>query len=173
MPASRATSIQLDGDLDPARFAYLTPTADDRPASLGRLVQLARMLGDQAGGWEHLVRFDPIRRWRHRLQLDEPDGYQAWLLSWLPGQGTELHDHGGAPAVFSVLAGQLAESSVSPFDGRPRSQLVEAGQLRYWAPRHLRQLSNAGSAPAVSLHVYQVDGSEFGINQVGEMSRFQ
>ena len=138
-----------------------------------RVVGLGRTRSERSAGWDQLIRFDPIQRWRYRLELDEPDGYQAWLLSWLPGQGTELHDHGAAPAVFTVLRGQLEECATSPFDGRPRRQLVVAGQLRYWAPRHLRQLSNPGSAPAVSLHVQQVDGPESAITQVGEMSQFQ
>ena len=32
-----------------------------------------------------------------------------WLLSWLPGQGTGLHDHGGSAGAFAVVRGTLHE----------------------------------------------------------------
>lgn len=160
MPATRTTpSTRLDGDLDPSRFANLTPDPAGHAPSLGRLIELARRLAARAEEWEDLVRFDPVERWRHRLRLDRPDGYQAWLLSWLPGQGTGAHDHGSAPAVFVVLRGGLEELAVSPFDGRTRRQQVGAGQLRYWAPRHVRELTNRDPVAAISLHVYRMDGS--------------
>lgn len=36
-------------------------------------------------------------------------GYEAWLLSWLPGQGSGPHDHGRSSCVLTVLAGTLTE----------------------------------------------------------------
>ena len=41
-----------------------------------------------------LVRFASPARWWARLALTEE--VELWLLSWLPGQRTEPHDHGGA-----------------------------------------------------------------------------
>jgi len=169
VPAS-TTPARLDGDLDPSRFAYLTPDPAGHAPSLGCLIQHARTLAARAADWAELIRFDPVRRWRHRLDLDPaelPAPYQAWLLSWLPGQGTGAHDHGSAPAVFVVLCGRLDETAVSALRGRARHQSIGPGQLRYWAPRHVRELTNHESAAAVSLHVYRLDGAN---NPAGEMS---
>lgn len=34
-------------------------------------------------------------RWRQRIYRDRR--MDVWLISWLPEQGTQLHDHGGSP----------------------------------------------------------------------------
>ncbi|MET0415887.1 MAG: cysteine dioxygenase, partial [Actinoplanes sp.] len=50
--------------------------------------------------WPVAPRFNPSERWYHRLALT--DDHEVWLLTWLPGQGTELHDHGGSAGAFHV-----------------------------------------------------------------------
>ena len=52
--------------------------------------------------------FDPNRRWHQRLHHDQQ--VDVWLLSWLPAQGTALHDHGGSGGAFAVVGGELAEA---------------------------------------------------------------
>ena len=46
-------------------------------------------------------------------------GAQVWLLSWLPQQGTPLHDHGTSAGAFSVVRGTLTERVLA--SGRTRS----------------------------------------------------
>ena len=74
-----------------------------------------------------------------------------WLLSWLPGQGTPPHDHGGAAGAFTVLVGELAETYRYP-SGPIRNQLhTRAAGLGFGAGRaHLVQ--NLGPAKAASVH---------------------
>ncbi len=40
-------------------------------------------------------------------------GAQVWLLSWLPEQGTPLHDHGTSAGAFTVVRGTLTERVVA------------------------------------------------------------
>src|SRR5213075_806411 len=54
------------------------------------------------------VRFASPQRWWSRLALTEE--VEVWLLSWLPGQHTAPHDHGGASGAFTVALGQLSET---------------------------------------------------------------
>ena len=51
-----------------------------------------------AADWPFAPRFDPTQRWYQRLAT--ADDHEAWVLTWLPGQGTDLHDHGGGGASF-------------------------------------------------------------------------
>lgn len=51
---------------------------------------------------------DPSARWWTRIWHD-PD-VDVWLLSWLPGHTTELHDHGDSAAAFTVVRGALTET---------------------------------------------------------------
>src|SRR2546423_15641277 len=66
-------------------------------------------------------RFDPHERWYTRLVA--ADDHEAWLLTWHPGQGTDLHDPGGSAGAFPVLAG--------PLPGQPvRVRLMDRGYSR-------------------------------------------
>ena len=46
-------------------------------------------------------------RWFTRLHAD--DELDVWLIRWVPGHTTELHDHGGSLGALTVLSGGLHE----------------------------------------------------------------
>jgi predicted metal-dependent enzyme (double-stranded beta helix superfamily) len=107
--------------------------------------------------WERLVRWDATSRYYTRLAAESD--YEAWLLTWLPGQSTDWHDHGGSAGAFVVLQGVLTErrAVVSP-DAPPRivlsAQQYAAEALRPFGAKHIHRVANDGLAPAISLHVY-------------------
>ncbi|MEO8275902.1 MAG: cysteine dioxygenase family protein [Thermoanaerobaculia bacterium] len=45
---------------------------------------------------------------RRLLHRDDERGYNAIVMTWGPGQGTALHDHGGIWCVEGVVAGEMA-----------------------------------------------------------------
>jgi hypothetical protein len=49
------------------------------------LEQLARDIADRPELWDHLVRVDAERR--HYELIHEDESVDAWVLSWMPGQG--------------------------------------------------------------------------------------
>jgi predicted metal-dependent enzyme (double-stranded beta helix superfamily) len=103
--------------------------------------------------WAVAPRFNPLDRWYHRL-AEEAD-HEVWLLTWLPGQGTEIHDHGGSAGAFHVVSGSLTEDTV--IEGRPpRSVARELGEGagRRFGTRHIHRITNRSGRPAVSVHVY-------------------
>jgi predicted metal-dependent enzyme (double-stranded beta helix superfamily) len=57
--------------------------------------------------WLTRVRLNPSGRWYERIHLD--DSHEVWVISWLPGQATGFHDHGGSAGAFTVVWGTLAE----------------------------------------------------------------
>ncbi|WP_130340666.1 cysteine dioxygenase [Micromonospora kangleipakensis] len=101
--------------------------------------------------WPVPLRFDRAQRWYARLAA-RPD-HEVWALSWLPGQGTDLHDHGGSSGAFLVVAGTLTEETVS--GGRLRPRRLAAGAGRRFGARHVHVVTNRGDQPAVSVHVYR------------------
>jgi hypothetical protein len=130
---------------------------------------IAVALAVRADIWEPLVRFREESRWTALLDpellagaLDpslhgELADAQVWLLSWLPGQGTPLHDHGRSAGAFAVARGSLTERVVATGGaGRPRELRNEltAGRLRYFGPHYVHQVTNTAAEPAVSVHVY-------------------
>ena len=131
-----------------------------RTSSLG---DLATQLAGRTDLWEPLVRYDDRTRYYTRL-LAEP-GYEAWLLSWLPGQGTLWHDHGGSAGAFVTLRGTLTERhAVALGDGTariaPSPRRLSAGTVRPFGRQHIHQVTNDDLLPAVSLHVYAPSLSE-------------
>ncbi len=121
------------------------------------LAQIAIRLADQESLWLPLVEYDPVSRYYARLAA-EPD-FEAWLLTWVPGQGTEWHDHGGSAGAFVTLRGTLTEqhATVAP-DQAPRidpiARDLTAGSLRPFGTKHIHRVTNNAVEPAVSLHVY-------------------
>src|SRR6476469_3335744 len=80
---------------------------------------VALRLGANRSLWEGLVRYDATSRYYARLAAEHD--YEAWLLTWLPGQGTEWHDHGGSAGAFVILQGILTEErAIVRSDGPPR-----------------------------------------------------
>ncbi|WP_053721849.1 cysteine dioxygenase [Saccharothrix sp. NRRL B-16348] len=98
-----------------------------------------------------ILRFDTDRRWWARLGLTE--GVELWLLSWLPGQGTEPHDHGGASGSFTVLTGELAEDYRYP-GGPIRSAPRPVGSALGFGAGRAHRVVNQGTIGAASVHAY-------------------
>ena len=132
-----------------------------RHAALGhtRLYQLAGQLADRTDLWRPHVRFAHESRWSVRVAVTSE--YEAWLLTWLPGQSTGLHDHGGSAGAFAVLEGTVEESTLAPAYSprltRPAAlvhRTLPAGRVRAFGADYVHDVTNTGRVPAVSLHVY-------------------
>lgn len=107
---------------------------------------LARSIAEDRAQWAPLVRYDATTRWYHRLRTGP--GYEVWLLSWVPGQGSGLHDHGPSSGVLTVLDGELTERTART------DRSLTAGAQRVFAPGYVHEVVNDSLEPAVSLHVY-------------------
>lgn len=120
------------------------------------LLAIAQRYANRPDQWPVTPQFDPDQRWYHLIS-DDPY-VQVWLLSWLPGQSTGMHDHGGSSGAFVVVQGTLWEHTTTARRPGDPARLVErtvpAGQGRSFGPNYIHQVTNAGSEPAVSLHVY-------------------
>jgi Cysteine dioxygenase type I len=97
-------------------------------------------------------------RWFVRLHGDAE--VDIWLISWVPGACTELHDHGGSLGALTLLSGSLDEFR---WDGkRLRQRRLEAGDQAafplgwvhdvVWAPSAAAVPPPA--SPTLSVHAY-------------------
>ncbi|MEV7071089.1 cysteine dioxygenase family protein [Streptomyces sp. NPDC093990] len=136
--------LQIAGDL--LEVPHLLQSPREHPATVAEFAGLARSIAADRSQWAHLVRFDATSRWYHRLRTGP--GYEVWLLSWVPGQGSGLHDHGRSAGVLTVLEGALTERTE-----RGKRSLA-AGAQRVFAPGYAHEVVNDALEPAVSLHVY-------------------
>jgi predicted metal-dependent enzyme (double-stranded beta helix superfamily) len=130
-----------------------TSTASARPrADIADPRRLAADLASRDHLWRDHVRFG---RPRHYVRLLTGTGWEAWLLTWLPGQATGLHDHGGSAGAFAVLDGVLDETLLVHDRDRMvrRNRPYAAGEIRAFGRHHVHDVAPTGG-PAVGLHVY-------------------
>jgi cysteine dioxygenase type I len=99
-------------------------------------------------------------RWFVRLHGD--DEVDVWLISWVPGHRTELHDHGGSLGALTLLSGSLDEFR---WDGdRLRCKRLVAGDQAafplgwvhdvVWAPTGPAASAYGPPGPSLSVHAY-------------------
>ena len=141
-----------------------------------QLVDVVTRLAEQRLLWEPLITFDPVSRHYARLAVERE--FEAWLLTWVPGQGTDWHDHGGSAGAFLTIRGTLSEQQAMVHgDGPPRiirrSRDLPAGLPRPFGTRHIHKVTNNALEPAVSLHVYAPALVEMNAYQVVDGDRLR
>ncbi|WNI15784.1 cysteine dioxygenase [Actinacidiphila sp. ITFR-21] len=135
---------------DPLALPHLLPPVPQHPSTVAEFAGLARAVAADRALWVPMVRYDATTRWYARLQTGP--GYEVWLLSWLPGQGSGRHDHGASSGVLGVLRGTLREHALGA--GGESTRVLTAGLQRAFAPGYVHEVVNDSLEPAVSVHVY-------------------
>ncbi|WP_156726896.1 cysteine dioxygenase [Streptomyces apocyni] len=160
---SSDSDLQIAGDL--FEVPHLLKAPREHPETVADFVGLARSIAADRSQWEHLVEYDATSRWYHRLRTGP--GYEVWLLSWVPGQGSGRHDHGQSSGVLTVLDGRLTERATierstiergtterSTTEQAQVARELGSGAQRVFAPGYVHEVVNETLEPAVSLHVY-------------------
>ncbi|MCX4748687.1 cysteine dioxygenase family protein [Kitasatospora sp. NBC_01287] len=156
--ADGLSDVSIAGD--PLAFPHLARTdLPGHPTTVAGYAQLVREIAADRDRWAPLVRYDALTRWYARLETGP--GYEVWLLSWLPGQSSGLHDHGDSSGVLTVVQGELVERSFNLAQpaaaGAPGGEGVRTlrpGGHRVFSAGYLHEVVNATLEPAVSIHLY-------------------
>jgi quercetin dioxygenase-like cupin family protein len=98
--------------------------------------------------WQPRVRFTAGRR--HAVRIAAADTYEAWLLTFRPGQSTGWHDHGGSGGAFIVMEGELRERVFG--EDCVRERLVLPGRVTTFDAACVHDLA-ALHVPAVAIYV--------------------
>jgi predicted metal-dependent enzyme (double-stranded beta helix superfamily) len=100
---------------------------------------------------ERLLTAPGLRSWSRVATSDRAD---AWLIAWGAGSEVAAHDHGGSRGAVRVLRGALSEASCDLPSGRWQRRSIGSGHSIEVPTTAVHRVSNFGSAPALSLHVY-------------------
>jgi hypothetical protein len=171
----------------------LRPLTGSLPASGPTRLRVPDLLHatDQAadhvlsGRCDHLLPKGGIpesRRWFTRIDGDEE--LDVWLISWVPGQPTQLHDHGGSLGALTVVSGSLNEFR---WDGKSlRRRRLDAGDQAgfplgwvhdvVWAPRPVPEPTIGAVAtvqPTLSVHAYSPPLTAMSYYEVTERNRLR
>src|ERR1700733_13395972 len=87
-----------------------TATVPGRLLGARQLADVVRRLAANPAEWLTRVRLNPAGPWYEPIHLDGL--HEVWVISWLPGQATGFHDHGGSAGAFTVVWGTLMERRV-------------------------------------------------------------
>lgn len=117
----------------------------------GELEDVARQIAARRALWEGLVRSDPDHR-RYEL-VYEDDRMDAWILSWMPGQGTGFHDHYISGVGLCVASGCVRED-LMVYGAEHQSRRLRTGDTRQGGPGYIHRVSHDEGTPAVTVHVY-------------------
>ena len=118
---------------------------------LDELERVAAEISARRDIWEPLVRVDPDQR-RYEL-VYEDDHVDAWVLSWMPGQGTGFHDHYISGVGLCCAQGGVREDLL--VYGAPDVELhLRAGDTRRGGPGYIHRVRHEEGEPAVTIHVY-------------------
>jgi cysteine dioxygenase len=147
--------IPLAGHRDEGGFDWSLLAGGLRERS--DLARVARVFGSTPlplATLQRYVRFD--RGAYARQRIVRTDAWELLLLCWLPGQASAVHDHDGSTGLVRIVAGSLEESVFGALDGRlpAHTRTVHAGDLLVELPDTIHRVVNAGTRPALSLHLY-------------------
>jgi predicted metal-dependent enzyme (double-stranded beta helix superfamily) len=118
---------------------------------------LRDLVRDHGDSFVRQARFVPGDEY-HRELVHTAPGLEVWLLSWLPGQITPIHDHGGVVTVTTVLSGTVFEERferASDFEVRSTPAWTSVrlpGDIDPIDPVAIHRVRPVGSA--VTLHLY-------------------
>jgi len=130
--------------------------AEPEPLNPIQLVEFTRFLADEVNSGQYpFVQYDRQARWHQRLYRDQR--VDVWLISWLPSQGTQLHDHGGSSGAFTVVSGELSEAVYIDRGaqvGSLRERNLALGRSVGFDGRYVHDVRNLTDRPAVSIHAY-------------------
>lgn len=129
------------------------------------LERLALDIADRTEIWEPLTHADLERR-RYEL-IYEDDRMDAWVLSWMPGQGTGFHDHYISGVGIAVAAGAVRED-LMVYGAEHLALHLTAGDSRQGGPGYIHRVTHEEGEPAVTIHVYSPRLDWVGQYRLGE-----
>lgn len=127
-------------------------------------------IADARALWAPLVRHRADQR--IFVPLDAPDGAEAWLICWMPGQDTGFHDHDVSSGAVTIVKGQLREDRLG-WGGGVSSMLYRTGDVFDFGPSDIHRVIHPGGEPAVSIHVYSPELRRMGAYAAGERGEMQ
>jgi predicted metal-dependent enzyme (double-stranded beta helix superfamily) len=119
--------------------------------TVDELVAVAQGIARRPELWQPLTHSDTEQR-RYEL-VYEDDRMDAWVLSWMPGQGTGFHDHYISGVGLCVAAGSVVEDQMR-YGQDHVARLLVPGDTRQGGPGYIHRVAHHGGEPAVTVHVY-------------------
>jgi predicted metal-dependent enzyme (double-stranded beta helix superfamily) len=127
----------------------------DRRVTIAELRSIVADLAPAPQHWRQHVRHDPNQRVFHELAHGE--FLSVWVISWMEGHDTGLHDHGTSSGAVAVVSGRVREERMDG-GGDFASRLCAPGQLLNFDLGVIHRVTlHASSPPLGEVGAYQLD----------------
>src|SRR5246500_687556 len=180
-------SLPVTSSVDLRHHTVASPSSGPTRLRVPDLLRATDQAADDvlSGRCDHLLPAGGVpktQRWFTRIHGD--DELDVWLISWVPGHATELHDHGGSLGALTVLSGSLNEFR---WDGMGlRRRRLDAGDRAgfplgwvhdvVWAPRPVPEPASTDRSPVrptLSVHAYSPPLTAMSYYEVTETNRLR
>jgi hypothetical protein len=184
-------SLPVASSIELRRHTVTSPSSGPTRLRVPDLLHATDQAADDvlSGRCDHLLPENGVpeaERWFTRIHGDEE--LDVWLISWVPGRATELHDHGGSLGALTVLSGSLNEFRWDGL-GLRRRRLDAGDQAGFplgwvhdvvWAPRAVSGPVPAPACaikgpvePTLSVHAYSPPLTAMSYYEVTDRNRLR
>ena len=154
-----------------AAVAALVPDTGGEPLTTAQLADLSEAIANDPSIWRELIVTDPARR-RYRL-LFEDDRLDAWVIMWMPGQGTGFHDHAHSGVGLCGAEGVALEKQMLLPSGCTEVE-IRPGTRREGPAGYIHSVAHLEGAPAITIHSYSpplVEVGQYRADAEGHLTR--
>lgn len=141
-----------------SQLRTLVSTLDDM-GSKPTLIDIAAALGSAGlshADLAHYIQTSPSNY--HRATVVLRDQYEMLVMTWLPGQSSVPHDHGGSVCAMLTVSGKAVEGSYSiAADGYVDLEyetVFRPGEVTAGQDAAVHTISNGGADTMVTVHIY-------------------
>ena len=117
------------------------------PLPASHLLDIAGGLAAAPDLWRREVHHDPVAR--QSTRLIETARYDVWVIGWMAGHRTTLHDHGRSAGALTVVQGRLEETLPGGL-----SRVIGGGDVVELPGGLMHDVAAVGDEPVTSIHVY-------------------
>jgi predicted metal-dependent enzyme (double-stranded beta helix superfamily) len=152
--------------------AALVPDTNGEPLTTAQLADLSEAIANDASIWRELIVADPHRR-RYRL-LFEDERLDAWVIMWMPGQGTGFHDHALSGVGLCGAEGAVSEKQMTLPSGHTEV-IVTPGVRREGPSGYIHSVAHHEGGPAITIHSYSpplIEVGQYRVDEEAHLMRF-
>ncbi len=100
-----------------------------------------------------------------RNSIFKNEKFELLLVGWMPGQKSEIHDHGASECIMACLRGCLLENRYQKTQGKliklQTSKLLENNVAHINNDVGLHEIINIHNGISISLHLYSPEITDF------------
>jgi hypothetical protein len=135
--------------------SLVSPRITPCQQSLDLVKTLEDLVRDSGRAFRDRAVFQPASE-PHRERMHIAPDFEVWMLSWLPGHATAIHDHGGAVTATTVLSGTVLEERfvrVNDLEARPIWMMARRpGDFDLIAATAIHRVRSIGHTVTLHLH---------------------